>query len=35
MVIVDREEITVIGKCPEPESPGKEESEVRMEGRVS
>jgi len=32
-VIVDREEITVIGKLPEPAS--KEESEARVEGRVS
>jgi hypothetical protein len=34
-VIVDREEITVIGKLPEPESAGEEESEARAEGRVS
>jgi hypothetical protein len=44
-VIVDREEITVIGKLPEPGSAGKadiagqgggtEESEARAEGRVS
>jgi hypothetical protein len=34
-VIVDREEITVIGKLAEPESPGTEESEARAEGRVS
>jgi hypothetical protein len=38
-VIVDREEITVIGKLAEPESAGKEagkeESEARAEGRVS
>ena len=34
-VIVDREEITVIGKLAEPESSGKEESEARAEGRVS
>jgi len=34
-VIVDREEITVIGKLAEPESGGKEESEARAEGRVS
>jgi hypothetical protein len=33
-VIVDREEITVIGKLAEPESPG-EGSEARAEGRVS
>lgn len=32
-VIVDREEITVIGKLPEPE--GQEESEARTTGRVS
>jgi hypothetical protein len=34
-VIVDREEITVIGKLAEPESSGKEESGARAEGRVS
>ncbi len=34
-VIVDREEITVIGKLADPESSGKEESEARAEGRVS
>ena len=34
-VIVDREEITVIGKLAEPESSGAEESEARAEGRVS
>jgi hypothetical protein len=34
-VIVDREEITVIGKLPEPDGSGKEESEARAEGRVS
>jgi hypothetical protein len=42
-VVVDREEITVIGKLPEPGSAekeaggeaGKEESEARAEGRVS
>jgi hypothetical protein len=34
-VIVDREEITVIGKLPEPASPGEEESEARASGRVS
>jgi hypothetical protein len=34
-VIVDREEITVIGKLAEPESSGQEESEARAEGRVS
>jgi hypothetical protein len=33
-VIVDREEITVIGKLPDPEGSG-EESEARVEGRVS
>ena len=32
-VIVDREEITVIGKLPESDS--KEESEARVAGRVS
>src|ERR1700739_6735 len=34
-VVVDREEITVIGKLPEPESAEKEESEARASGRVS
>src|ERR1700758_420146 len=34
-VIVDREEITVIGKLAEPESSGEEESRARAEGRVS
>ena len=34
-VIVDREEITVIGKLAEPEGSGTEESEARAEGRVS
>ncbi len=34
-VIVDREEITVIGKLPEPEDPEKQESEARASGRVS
>src|SRR5271155_372500 len=42
-VVVDREEITVIGKLPEPGDAGneaggeagKEESEARAEGRVS
>jgi hypothetical protein len=34
-VIVDREEITVVGKLADPEGPGKEESEARAEGRVS
>ena len=34
-VIVDREEITVVGKLADPESAGKEESEARTEGRVS
>lgn len=34
-VIVDREEITVIGRLPEPENSGKEESDARAEGRVS
>ena len=34
-VIVDREEITVVGKLADPESAGPEESEARTEGRVS
>ncbi|MFZ1178902.1 MAG: hypothetical protein WAO15_22120 [Mycobacterium sp.] len=34
-VIVDREEITVIGKLAEPQSSGQEESESRAAGRVS
>ncbi|MGO9031801.1 hypothetical protein [Mycobacterium sp.] len=34
-VIVDREEITVIGKLPEPETSGEEETEARTSGRVS
>jgi hypothetical protein len=34
-VIVDREEITVIGKLAESDSSGKDESEARAEGRVS
>ena len=34
-VIVDREEITVIGKLREPASSGEEESEARASGRVS
>jgi hypothetical protein len=34
-VIVDREEITVIGKLPPAESSKKEESEARASGRVS
>jgi hypothetical protein len=34
-VVVDREEITVIGKLAEPDSSGTEESEARAEGRVS
>ncbi len=34
-VVVDREEITVIGKLPEPEKAEKEESEARASGRVS
>ena len=34
-VIVDREEITGIGKLPERESPEKEESQARATGRVS
>ena len=33
-VIVDREEITVVGKLVEPDA-GSEESEARAEGRVS
>ncbi|WP_454561065.1 hypothetical protein [Mycobacterium haemophilum] len=35
MVIVDREEITVIGNLAESDSVGKEESEARAQGRVS
>jgi hypothetical protein len=34
-VIVDREEITVVGKLADPESTDKEQSEARTEGRVS
>ncbi|MBS4727329.1 hypothetical protein MSM1_02780 [Mycobacterium sp. SM1] len=34
-VIVDREEITVIGKLPEPDSSGHEQSKARASGRVS
>jgi hypothetical protein len=34
-VIVDREEITVIGKLLEPASPAEEESEARVSGRAS
>ncbi|SOJ56573.1 hypothetical protein MSIMFB_04050 [Mycobacterium simulans] len=34
-VIVDREEITVVGKLAEPESSGEAESKERSEGRVS
>jgi hypothetical protein len=34
-VVVDREEITVIGKLADPEKPEKEESEARASGRVS
>ncbi|MGB8386753.1 hypothetical protein [Mycobacterium sp.] len=34
-VVVDREEITVIGRLPEPETSGEEESEARAAGRVS
>jgi hypothetical protein len=34
-VVVDREEITVVGKLADPEGSGKEESEARAEGRVS
>lgn len=34
-VIVDREEITVIGRLPEAEGSGQEESEARAEGRAS
>jgi len=35
MVVVDREEITVIGKLAEPQSSGTEESEARAAGRAS
>ncbi|MGH3598480.1 MAG: transcriptional regulator AbmR, partial [Mycobacterium sp.] len=34
-VIVDREEITVIGKLPGAKSSGKEENEARASGRIS
>ncbi|KKB98048.1 hypothetical protein, partial [Mycobacterium nebraskense] len=34
-VTVDREEITVIGRLPEPEGPEKGETEARAEGRAS
>jgi hypothetical protein len=34
-VIVDREEITVIGKLPEPQGAEQQESEARASGRVS
>jgi hypothetical protein len=34
-VIVDREEITVVGKLADPEKSGQEESAARAEGRVS
>jgi hypothetical protein len=34
-VVVDREEILVVGKLPESGSAGKEESEARAEGRAS
>lgn len=34
-VVVDREEITVIGRLPELEGSAKEESEARAEGRAS
>src|SRR6201992_4414922 len=34
-VVVDREEITVIGKLADPEKSEKEESEARASGRVS
>jgi hypothetical protein len=34
-VVVDREEITVVGKLADPEGSGTEESEARAEGRVS
>nr|VTO96586.1 hypothetical protein BIN_B_01653 [Mycobacterium riyadhense] len=34
-VIVDREEITVLGRLAEPESSGEAESKARSEGRVS
>jgi hypothetical protein len=35
MVVVDREEITVIGRLPEPEGAEKTESEARASGRAS
>ena len=35
MVVVDREEITVIGRLPEPEGTEKTESEARASGRAS
>ena len=34
-VVVDREEITVVGKLADPEGSGKAESDARAEGRVS
>jgi len=34
-VIVDREEITVVGTLPEPDGSGADESEARVQGRVS
>ena len=34
-VIVDREEITVVGKLPEPEGSGQDESGERAEGRAA
>ena len=34
-VTVDREEITVVGKLPESQGSGKEESEARATGRAS
>jgi hypothetical protein len=34
-VIVDREEITVIGKLADTDKPGTDESEARTEGRIS
>jgi hypothetical protein len=35
VVVVDREEITVVGKLADPEGAGEAESEARAEGRVS
>src|SRR3984885_14969825 len=34
-VVVDREEITVIGKLPDPEGSAKDESEAHAAGRAS